>query len=353
MAGTNTSALARWNGELSSEGEDVDLTDGDDNYNAGNGKDTVRGGLGDDTIFGGNGKDMVFGGVGDDLLIGGNGKDELRGGAGADRMIGENGKDLLISDGGDDTLTGGEANDRFRITEASGQTVRITDYTFGDRIDLTAIDANVHMDGEQNFEVVDEFSGNAGEAVIDYHRASDTTTVLFDTDGDGEADLTLIVNGRITADDLRLQDDVIAGGPGDDDLDGGEGNDTLRGNGGDDTLRGGDGDDRLTGGFGADRLTGGSAGRDTFIFEAVRESSEGEGIDRSDEIDLRDIDWSGDRGDQAFAFVTGPLTEAGEVHVRQAQGYTFIEAEVNGAGDADLVVRLDGLVTLREGDFLL
>jgi hypothetical protein len=41
------------------------------------------------------------------------------------------------------------------------------------------------------------------------------------------------------------------------------------------------------------------------------------------------------------------------VHVRQAQGHTFIEAEVNGAGDADLVVRLDGLVTLREGDFLL
>jgi hypothetical protein len=71
-------------------------------------------------------------------------------------------------------------------------------------------------------------------------------------------------------------------------------------------LTGGDGDDRLTGGFGADRLTGGSAGRDTFIFEAVRESSEGEGIDWSDEIDLRDIDWSGDRGDQAFASSPAP-----------------------------------------------
>jgi hypothetical protein len=41
------------------------------------------------------------------------------------------------------------------------------------------------------------------------------------------------------------------------------------------------------------------------------------------------------------------------VHVRRAGGETFIEAEVNGARDADLVVRLDGLVTLREGDVLL
>ena len=140
---------------------------------------------------------------------------------------------------------------------------------------------------------------------------------------------------------------------------GGRGDDGLIGNEARNVLTGGDGDDRLTGGFGADRLTAGSAGRDTFTFEAVRESSEGEGIDRitdfdrSDEIDLRDIDWSGERGDQAFAFVTGPLTEAGEVHVRRAGGNTFIEAEVNGARDADLVVRLDGLVTLREGDVLL
>ena len=41
------------------------------------------------------------------------------------------------------------------------------------------------------------------------------------------------------------------------------------------------------------------------------------------------------------------------MRIRQAGGDTFLEAEVNGAGDADLVIRLDGLVAVREGDLLL
>ena len=114
----------------------------------------------------------------------------------------------------------------------------------------------------------------------------------------------------------------------------------------------------MTGGLGRDVLTG-AADRDTFVFEAVRDSRAGSGIDRitdfdrADEIDLTDIDWSGERGDQAFTFVDGRLSEAGEVRIRQAGGDTFLEAEVNGAGDADLVIRLDGLVAVREGDLLL
>jgi Ca2+-binding RTX toxin-like protein len=183
------------------------------------------------------------------------------------------------------------------------------------------------------------------DAVIDLNDA----TLRAEVGGGGFVSYARGIHGGFT----------IANGVLIEDATGCRGDDGLIGNEARNVLTGGDGDDRLTGGFGADRLTAGSAGRDTFIFEAVRESSEGEGIeritdfDRSDEIDLRDIDWSGERGDQAFAFVTGPLTEAGEVHVRRAGGDTFIEAEVNGARDADLVVRLDGLVTLREVDVML
>jgi hypothetical protein len=76
---------------------------------------------------------------------------------------------------------------------------------------------------------------------------------------------------------------------------------------------------------------------------------------RVDDIDLRGIDWSGAAGDQAFTFVTGDLTAAGQVHARQdrGSGSTIVEAEVNGDGGADLQIRLDGLLNLDAGDFLL
>jgi serralysin len=188
-------------------------------------------------------------------------------------------------------------------------------------------------------------AGSTGrDAVIDLHDA----TLRAEVGGGGFVSYAHGVHGGFT----------IANGVVIENATGGRGDDRLTGNEAGNALRGGDGDDRLTGGLGRDVLTG-AADRDVFVFEFVRESRAGTGIDRitdfgrSDEIDLREIDWSDRRGDQAFTFVDGPLSEAGEVRVGQAGGDTLLVAEVDGDAATDFVVRLDGLVTLREGDILL
>ena len=181
-------------------------------------------------------------------------------------------------------------------------------------------------------------------AVIDLHDA----TLRAENGGGGFVSYARGIHGGFTIANGVVIENAV----------GGRGDDRLTGNEAGNVLEGGDGDDRLTGGLGRDVLTG-AADHDTFVFEAVRDSRAGSGIDRitdfdrADEIDLTDIDWSGERGDQAFTFVDGRLSEAGELRIRQAGGDTFLEAEVNGAGDADLVIRLDGLVAVREGDLLL
>jgi uncharacterized delta-60 repeat protein len=70
---------------------------------AGDGNDTLNGGIGDDVLLGGAGNDQIFGNDGNDKLLGGDGNDYCLGGAG---------KDDLFGDAGVDTLSGGGANDR-------------------------------------------------------------------------------------------------------------------------------------------------------------------------------------------------------------------------------------------------
>ena len=154
-------------------------------------------------------------------------------------------------------------------------------------------------------------------AVIDLHDA----TLRAENGGGGFVSYARGIHGGFTIANGVVIENAV----------GGRGDDRLTGNEAGNVLEGGDGDDRLTGGLGRDVLTG-AADRDTFVFEAVRDSRAGSGIDRitdfdrADEIDLTDIDWSGERGDQAFTFVDGRLSEAGEVRIRQAGGDTFLEA---------------------------
>jgi Ca2+-binding RTX toxin-like protein len=75
----------------------------------------------------------------------------------ADTLIGDSGANVLVGAGGADILTGGLGNDIFRytaignLTNVAGTSDRITDYTVGDMIDLTGIDANVGAGGNQAF----------------------------------------------------------------------------------------------------------------------------------------------------------------------------------------------------------
>ncbi|MFZ3014289.1 MAG: M10 family metallopeptidase C-terminal domain-containing protein, partial [Nitrospira sp.] len=104
----------------------------------------------------------LFGLSGNDTLIGGLGNDTLDGGAGADTMNGGFGNDLLTGGAGKDILTGGGGFDTFcynaAIESPPGGLNRdvITDFNglgalVGDRIDLSKLDANVLIVGNQAF----------------------------------------------------------------------------------------------------------------------------------------------------------------------------------------------------------
>ena len=131
---------------------------GNDRLSSGNGNDDLYGADGDDQLNGESGSDDLYGGIGNDRLDGGNGDDYLNGGAGidaltggigSDDLYGEDGDDILIGGAGSDDLYGGLGNDTFRITNVfeSGLTSttrdHIFDFTNGDKIDLSAIDAKV------------------------------------------------------------------------------------------------------------------------------------------------------------------------------------------------------------------
>lgn len=168
-------------------------------------------------------------------------------------------------------------------------------------------------------------------------------------------------NPDLAQDSLSLEQGglVIVGGGGADDLGGGRGADVifglggadfLAGRAGDDILSGGDGDDILFGGKGADLLEGGG-GADTFIFDRVN------GADRPDEvvdltaddiINLARIDADATQdGNQAFHLVDQFTGHAGELMLRQVvtivgPGFAQLEGDVDGDGQADLLVKLDG-----------
>jgi Ca2+-binding RTX toxin-like protein len=120
------------------------------------GNDSLNGGLGNDQLFGGNGNDQLNGGDGSDQLFGGSGNDSLNGGLGNDLLTGGAGKDFLTG------LGGALAFDTFDYNEVidslPGAPTRdvITDFigngnAAGDRIDLSTIDANALLAGNQAF----------------------------------------------------------------------------------------------------------------------------------------------------------------------------------------------------------
>lgn len=107
--------------------------------------------------------------------------DTLAGGLGADRLSGGVGKDVFLFASIDDVL--GD---------------RITDFVSGDDIvNLDAIDADDDAIGGQDFTWRGDqgLSGAAGDLAYRFKR--DMTLVSGDTDGDGVADFTLKLTGRL------------------------------------------------------------------------------------------------------------------------------------------------------------
>ncbi|MDQ3559900.1 MAG: protease, partial [Pseudomonadota bacterium] len=74
-------------------------------------------------------------------------------------------------------------------------------------------------------------------------------------------------------------------------------------------------------------------------------------------IDLRMIDADGNAadGDQAFAFrgTSGFTGAGGEVRYAQVNGNTIVSGDIDGDRVPDFQIRLDGVFSLTNGDFVL
>ncbi len=198
-----------WGG---ADGDSMLGGDGNDVLYGDGGNDVLYGDADNDMLYGGAGADYVEGGAGADKLWGEDNDDGLHGGEGADQLFGGDGNDLLNGGAGMDKLTGGAGVDTFAFnsegtvgTKAGGALHRdyILDFSIadGDRIDLSAVDADIDLAGDQAFTLVERFTKTAGQVVLIYNAASDATSVRLDVDGDGKMDHEIIVSGLISASD--------------------------------------------------------------------------------------------------------------------------------------------------------
>ncbi|WP_304523966.1 family 16 glycosylhydrolase [Acuticoccus kalidii] len=178
-----------------------------DMIRAGGGDDVVNGGAGFDTIWGGAGNDHLIGKAGEDHLVGGAGNDSLAGNAHDDVLRGGAGDDTLDGGRGTDTMVGDDGADTFLFRSVADSPAgpardRVADFDaqWGDMIDLSAIDANMLVDGDQSFHFLRraEFGSRPGtgdQGELRYEASGNGILLQGDVDGDGVADFEVYLNG--------------------------------------------------------------------------------------------------------------------------------------------------------------
>ncbi|MCC7425491.1 MAG: hypothetical protein IT557_01170 [Alphaproteobacteria bacterium] len=213
---------------------------GADILDGGAGIDGMFGGSGDDTYFidtvsditsDTSGIDLVFSAVAVSLfsrpgienltLLGstningyGNANNNvITGNGGRNNLSGEDGDDTIIGGGGLDTLYGGAGADRFLYQSVSDSGAEFADrdviYDFdaagGDRIDLSAIDADATVAGDQAFTFIGtDPLGGAGQLRYQVSGAHILVFASTDEDADAEFSIRLANLGGVAAGDFIL-----------------------------------------------------------------------------------------------------------------------------------------------------
>ncbi|MGL4966779.1 MAG: calcium-binding protein [Inquilinus sp.] len=229
--------------------QNIDGSAHDDNLTGNVGTNMLYGGAGNDTLSSGADYDYLYGQDGNDVMRGGSGStyfgDDFDGGNGIDTVTytesnvgvtvnlatgrgsggnaaldtytsvenvnGSGGNDALIGDGGAnaldgwagrDTLTGGGGADRFNFSSIAhttfSQADTVTDFSRaeGDKVVLTAIDANTGAAGNQAFSFIGTglYTHHAGE--LRYaDRGGGHVTIAGDVNGDGVSDFHIELHG--------------------------------------------------------------------------------------------------------------------------------------------------------------
>lgn len=201
---------------------------GNDVLDARGGTAVMEGGRGHDTYYVGStsdqiveddviGEDVVYAGVSYMLsanveILNLTGTDNIDGfGAEAsydrNQINGNAGNNVLDGGWGNDKIAGGAGADTFRIStvfQSGGAAIEkdiFVDVNFadGDRIDLSMVDANENIDGDQAFVFVSGFSGAGGEAVLVTSRDYGYKVLILDINGDKVADHSVTIYNPVTA----------------------------------------------------------------------------------------------------------------------------------------------------------
>ena len=144
-----------------------------------------------DVLFGSRFADTIDGGKGADILLGGKGADDISGSKGTDVLIGGLGADVLTGGPGDDTFV----YNRAKESKAGSPHDHITDFTVGqDLIDVSGIDADVNVPGNQRFHFIGDaaFSGVAGQ-LRTHVTSAGNSVVAGDINGNGHANFQILV----------------------------------------------------------------------------------------------------------------------------------------------------------------
>lgn len=184
-------------------GTDTDTLIQIENVQGTNTGDTITGDGKANRLQGNGGTDFINGSGGNDNIDGGAGKDFIDGGSGADKISG--------GEGGDD-LTGGTGADTFQFfflkdvgVGASGRD-SISDLERGvDKIDVSVLDANAALSGNQAFSFIGT-SGFSDEGQVRAFAANFGQVIQFNTTGDSVAEFEIFVETplSILASDFSL-----------------------------------------------------------------------------------------------------------------------------------------------------
>ena len=146
--------------------------------------------------------DTINGDAGVNTLSGLGGDDTINGGANADSLLGGAGNDVLNGGASQDTLAGGTGNDRFVFAALSDTLTAhpdtIVDFTVGDTIDLSLIDADATTAGDQAFHLGGG-GGHAGDLIVrSFDAGNNRTEVDLYVNNDRYIDAAIWLTGDHT-----------------------------------------------------------------------------------------------------------------------------------------------------------
>jgi Ca2+-binding RTX toxin-like protein len=146
---------------------------------------SIIGSPGYDNIFGLAGNDRIHGGASGDYIEGGEGNDRITGGLGVDYVSGGPGRDVFFYE------SVADANE----TDGWGIPDWIGDWEATDRIDLSGVDANSEIAGNQAFEFAGAYYGEpapfSGAGTLNIGGFGGELYITGHTDSDGDVDFII------------------------------------------------------------------------------------------------------------------------------------------------------------------